>query len=187
MTLLLQVQGGLCKLRAEEGLKTAIATANAYLDSRSPSQELTQSVYLPWIPPTLNELLEMGKGKAGKWKLNKTKKDWTTKISGFLSFVGVKPYNKGDCVWVEFVWFVNFHRDFDNLHTANKFILDGLRDAKIISNDNLATFQSPVTNWHERPGSSPEHLIITLSNMPCHNVRRHRDYVSAIADSLDRW
>lgn len=187
MRLLTQQQGGLVNLRTEEGLATAIAMANATLDARGRSEELTQSIDIPWIPPTLNELLEAGKGKAGKWRLNKIKRDWTTKLSGFFSLIGVKAYDRGDPVWIEFVWWINFHRDFDNLHTANKFILDALRDAKIISNDNLATFQSPVAHWHEKPGLKADHVVMTLSNLPCHNVKRYKAYIGAIADSLDRW
>lgn len=187
MKMALERRGGLCTLAPSQGLTTAIAMANAVLDRKTRAEELTQSLEIPWIPPTLNDLLAAGKGKAGKWKLNKLKQDWTTKLSGFMSMSGLRPYEKNEPVWVEFVWYVPFSRDFDNLHTSNKFILDALQTAAIVGNDNLCNFQSPVEHWHERATSDEAYVIMTLSNTPRHNLQRHARYLSMVADALDRF
>lgn len=184
----LERRGGLCTLGKLDGLRTAIAEANRALKNNSLATEITQSLDIPWIPPTLNEILAMGKGKAGKWRLSLVKREWTNKLSGFISQSGVRAYQPKEAIWIEFVWFVSFDRDFDNLAASAKFILDALRDAKIIRSDNLTIFQSPVEHWHERsPNDEGEHVIMTLSNTPRHNLERHRRYLSMISDELDRF
>lgn len=184
----LERRGGLCSVGETQGMKAAVEAAIAALDRHSSGSELTQSIEIPWIPPTLNDLLSLGKGKAGRYRLNKVKQFWTEKLSGFFSIEGLRPYQGNEAVWVEAIWYVAFRRDFDNLHTSNKFILDALMDAGIVKNDNLVIFQSPVTHWHERSlNSESDYLILTLSNTPRHVITRQIKYLGLLTDALDRF
>lgn len=168
-------------------IKTAVSTANNALSTVAPSGEIIQRLEIPALPPTLNELLAAGKSPlagSGQWKLSALKREWTSDIEALAATL--KPYSK-DRVWLDFTWYVAFYRDFDNLHTGVKFILDGLANAGIIKNDNLVTIQSPVTHWHERTSKGKERVDLVIANTPRYVAQKWQRYYSAIADSLDMF
>lgn len=179
-------RGGLCKLGAFEGMKTAIAEANKALDSVS--KEIVQSVDFPFLPPTLNELLSAGKSRFyGRGKLSRLKRDFTSKACLEISSQGLIQVPDSR-VWIEFVWFCSFRRDHDNVAVGLKFLLDALQQSRIIPSDNLKTIQSPVEHWHERtPKGEADHVIMTIANTPRHNLERNRRYASLVSDALDRF
>lgn len=112
------------------------------------------------LPPTLNEQIRQARSH---WSNSaKDKKCWT-------EFVALEAYGSPSFpgkVWIDFVWGLpKFDRDPDNVAAAAKYILDGLKVAKVIKNDNLAVIQSPVMHWYERDKNAS--VMVTIADSPC--------------------
>lgn len=66
-------------------------------------------------------------------------------------------------VWIAFDWSVkNQQRDPDNIMASAKYIMDGLKVAKTIKDDNLTIIQSPQIHRFEKAKS--DSVTITLSD-----------------------
>ncbi|HEY9610639.1 hypothetical protein [Allocoleopsis sp.] len=111
------------------------------------------------LPPTLNEQIREARAH---WAISaKTKKEWTGIVAqeafGTSQFTGK--------VWMDFVWGLRrFDRDPDNVAAAAKYILDGLKVAKVIRDDNLTVIQSPVIHWYEKDPTPS--VMVTIADSP---------------------
>jgi len=92
---------------------------------------LIQKIYYP-LPPSLNETINLA--RTSKYAASETKKKWNTIITDNSKHL--KPYSKELKVWLHFTWILKSKRkDFDNVSSGIKYILDGLVLAGVIKND----------------------------------------------------
>jgi Holliday junction resolvase RusA-like endonuclease len=118
------------------------------------------------LPPTLND--QINSARTHWTKSAQAKKKWTKLIAdhclGSSCFEGK--------VWITFDWYVErFSRDPDNIMGAAKFIMDGMKDAGVIKNDNLTIIQSPQLHSFDR---GEDGVVVEIS-----------DSISLIIDKLE--
>jgi hypothetical protein len=112
------------------------------------------------LPPTLND--QIRKARTNKFKSADIKKKWTFYIAELVKEQEIPKFSGQ--VWLHYEWkIVNFNRDPDNTSAAAKYINDGLKHAKIITEDNLKIirgYDHIFTKWHE------DKVILTISDRP---------------------
>lgn len=134
------------------------------MSTEAPHTELLEMAALP---PTLNDIIATA--RRHHFASAAQKKEWTDAIalacSNMMSFTGE--------VWLEFVWFVkNRRRDPDNIAGAQKYILDGLVKAGIITDDNLGVVKSPVIHWVEL--STTDGFALAIRNEQAWQLRAEK-------------
>lgn len=120
------------------------------------------------LPPGLNKQINEARSH---WAVSaKTKRHWTD----LIALESYEAPKFSGSVWIDFVWGVpRFDQDPDNVAAAAKFLLDGLKQAKVIKNDNLTVIQSPVIHWYERDRNNPG-VLVTVSDSPSFLFERMR-------------
>lgn len=123
------------------------------------------------LPPTLNDQIADARGN--KFKSSTAKKKWTALIANTVKDSPAFPGK----VWIAFDWFVkNQQRDPDNIMASAKYIMDGLKVAGTIKDDNLTIIQSPQIHRFAKEKSdsvtitlsdSPDFLIEVIKSTPC--------------------
>ncbi|NJR40564.1 MAG: hypothetical protein HC781_19185 [Leptolyngbyaceae cyanobacterium CSU_1_4] len=118
------------------------------------------------IPPGLNEQIRACRSHWSKGA--EMKKHWTntcaTESAGSPKFHGE--------VWVSFLWIVkNSGRDWDNTSAAAKFILDGLVESNILTQDSMKVIQQPYIHFRRKPKKGEEEgILLTIANSPIYEV-----------------
>ena len=71
-------------------------------------------------------------------------------------------------VWIEFMWKIkNFQlSSSDNVSAAAKFVMNGLAEGGIITDDSLKFIMSPVLHWYEKGDNSVE---VNIADHPIWN------------------
>lgn len=92
---------------------------------------MLQKIYYP-LPPSLNETINFA--RTGKYVSSGIKKKWNKLIAD--NSTHLKPYSPKRKVWLHFTWILKSKmKDFDNVSSGIKYILDGLVIAGIIKDD----------------------------------------------------
>lgn len=108
------------------------------------------------LPPTLNDQIDAA--RRNKYASSGMKKRHTKRVADLCKKHNVKPFP--GAVWIVLQWKVrNFGRDGDNIEAAQKFIIDGLRWAGVIRNDNLMNTQSVKVHLFARGGDEVDVII----------------------------
>jgi len=108
---------------------------------------------LPGLPKTTN-------GAHGHWRAAASqKKKWrtATKEAAILSGAPENPLSEAR---IELVRHSSSRPDYDNLVISFKPVIDGLRDAGVISDDKIANIGVPKYSWKK---ASPKNGHITIS------------------------
>lgn len=125
-----------------------------------------QQLILDFLPPTLNEQINDARTH---WTISAAKKKKYTRKIELIAAQTLKPIDGK--IWCEYEWLVkSFARDFDNIHSSSKFIMDALIKAEIIRTDNLTVIQSPSISYFTK--SKTDGVILTIYTKKCDMVRK---------------
>lgn len=109
------------------------------------------------LPPTLNE--QINSARTHWTKSASVKKKWTKLIVDRCTDA---PQFSGK-LWIAFDWRVkNLGRDPDNIMASAKYIMDGLKNAGVITEDSLRVIQSPQI--HNFTKSKEDGVTVRLSD-----------------------
>ena len=121
---------------------------------------MIQKIYYP-LPPSLNETINSArKSKYGSADL---KRKWNKLISD--NSANLKPYSPERKVWFHFTWILKSKmRDFDNVSSGIKYILDGLVIAGIIKDDSQKYVGNRLIHEFVIDREKGDHCLVTMSD-----------------------
>lgn len=120
-------------------------------ESENLQEPLTIAFKFP-LPHCLTLNSQISLARSHKFTSAKFKEEWTSymaelAISQIPKEITGNPIFPGK-VWITYLWIINSHaNDEDNISASRKYILDGLKKAKIITDDNLSIIQEPVIHY----------------------------------------
>jgi Holliday junction resolvase RusA-like endonuclease len=108
-----------------------------------------------WVPgqlPGMNEIIAAAKGAGGRgYTYSKLKKQWTSDVAWLARAAQVPRAEtiRLECTWVEPIHKNGARRDRDNVECGVKFLLDGLKAARVIPDDRPENYLG-ATHHHEQ-------------------------------------
>ena len=121
---------------------------------------MIQKIYYP-LPPSLNETINSA--RTSKYASSKTKKRWNTLIADNSKHL--KPYSEELKVWFHFTWILKSKmKDFDNVSSGIKYILDGLVIAGIIKDDSQRYVGNRFVHDFTIDRENGDRCLVTMSN-----------------------
>ena len=121
---------------------------------------LIQKIYYP-LPPSLNETINLA--RTGKYVSSGIKKKWNKLIADNSKHI--KPYSPERKVWFHFTWILKSKmRDFDNVSSGIKYILDGLVIAGIIKDDSQKYIGNRLIHEFIIDREKGDRCLVTMSD-----------------------
>jgi len=131
------------------------------------------------LPPTLNEQINQARTHWTKSAATKTK--WSQLVARSAIDAPIFPGN----VWITLDYVLQRYtsRDWDNTVASAKFILDGLKDAGTIAEDNFSVVQAvnPFFRSAVKVGRKleDEEVIVTIADHPLCTITRLNEVLAA--------
>lgn len=121
---------------------------------------MIQKIYYP-LPPSLNETINLA--RTGKYVSSGIKKKWNKLIADNSKHL--KPYSPERKVWFHFTWILKSKmRDFDNVSSGIKYILDGLVIAGIIKDDSQKYIGNRLIHEFIIDREKGDRCLVTMSD-----------------------
>lgn len=112
--------------------------------------------------PTLNEYIEAE--RSNKYAAAKIK-NRSTYLCMICALNSLREYKLNGLYDICIDWFRNDRKDHDNIAFGIKFILDGLVESKILTNDNPTHIQDQSHKFHKIDKKEKNYCIITLTEI----------------------
>jgi Holliday junction resolvase RusA-like endonuclease len=118
---------------------------------------MNQTLFIPHQFPSLNDYINTE--RRNRYAGAAMKKEWTKLVASYALLKKIKPFKKP--ISIHFTYFEpNARRDPDNIMFAKKFILDGLKEAGVIQNDNQQWLWEFRENWLALPSKNSKIKIL---------------------------
>lgn len=122
-----------------------------------------QRLILNWKLPDLNKYID--DNRKSKYAAADLKKHTESLIYVCCKAQKIKPY-KDEPIAVVFEWHEkDARRDLDNISFAKKFILDGLKKAKIIKDDGQRFVKGIADIFYHEPKRKESYVVVRLLTM----------------------
>lgn len=119
---------------------------------------MKMTIVLPGIPPSLNATA----GRNNVWEYRKTKAEWTRRVWAACMACKDRPKEPWERSLVEITYYFPDRRRRDADNYSGKYLLDGLKKAGVIVDDDLNHISTAINGGYDKDSPRTE---ITISAM----------------------